>query len=74
MLVSEEPMVWKAALLGAKMVRSGFVSREVSRLALTTAPPKPVRLKVCTVLRRGSGGMKKESMMWTMPFWKGMSC
>ena len=62
-----EPRVSNAALVGLKMVMSGIVDIRFKILVLARAPAKAVRLNWAVVSTRLAGGVRKVSMMWTMP-------
>lgn len=67
MLASTELMLWKAALLGAKMVRSGVVFRASVRSVALTAPRKAVRLASWATVLTFGGMESSPSMMWMTP-------
>jgi hypothetical protein len=66
-LLTAELMSWNAALLGAKMVRSGVVLTASERLAALTAPRKALRpASWATVLTFG-GIVRRPSITWMTP-------
>lgn len=60
-------MAAKAALVGAKMVRSGVVSTAATRSAVVRAPASAVRLAARAVVEALAGTVRTVSMMWTTP-------
>jgi hypothetical protein len=72
-LARAELMSWKAALLGAKMVRSGVVVTASVRPVALTAPRKALRpASWATVLTFG-GKVRRPSITWMTPPSKAMS-
>lgn len=64
---SADPMDWKAALLGAKMVTSRVESTASTRLVRLRAPCTAVRFAALVVLRIEVGSVRKRSTTWRTP-------
>lgn len=62
-----DPIAWKAALLGAKMVTSLRPSTVPARSAAVRAPTIDVRFAATAVVETLGGRVKTWSMMWTTP-------
>jgi hypothetical protein len=62
-----ELMFWKAALLGAKMVKLGVVLTASVRLVALTAPRKALRPASCAMVLTFGGIVRRLSMMWITP-------
>ena len=70
-----EPIAWKAALEGAKMVTSWRESTVETRLASVSAPVRAVRFAAAAVAASDSGIVRTVSIMWRTPpvklrFWR----
>jgi hypothetical protein len=59
---SADPMLWKASLIGAKMVRSGVESTASMRLVALRAPRRAVRFAADAVAETFSGSVRTRSM------------
>lgn len=66
-LLVAEPIAWKAALEGAKIVRSLRSSMAATRFAAVRAPTREVRPALIAVTLSDSGTVRTVSMMWTTP-------
>lgn len=69
-----EPMAWKAALEGAKMVTSLRLSTVSTSLVSVRAPARAVRLESRAVKPGVSGMVRTLSTMCMTPLVKVMSC
>lgn len=67
MFARAEPMRWKAALLGAKMVTSARASTAETRLVLVRAPARELRPAATAVEDAFPGIVRTLSIMWTTP-------
>lgn len=66
-MLAAEPMAWKAALEGAKMVMSLRESTAVRRLVFLRAPAMAVSWESTAEVEGAMGTVRTVSIMWRTP-------